>query len=202
MHLAAADAGTDIAQAVVVTNLLMLIPWILLPGLSSQLQHMVCRITIRADQCTTAGRGDDFVAVEAQGAVITHRSASAATICSTQSLRRIFNQHDAVFITDGTDGVHICGNTAQMHHFHRLGHTVKLDGLFQSCRIHVPALALAVDQHQPRAQIVHRIDRRHKRHILTEHQISLAYAGLDHSQMQRRRTGRQGDHIFLIQIIA
>ena len=63
LHLSAAYSGADVAETVVVANLLVIIVGHRLTRLSGEELHMALILVIRADECTSTRGGDDFVAI-------------------------------------------------------------------------------------------------------------------------------------------
>ena len=64
LHLSAAYAGAYVRQAVVIADLLMLIPRERLAGLGRKLERVLCRFLAPAQQHTSAGGGYYLIAVE------------------------------------------------------------------------------------------------------------------------------------------
>ena len=63
-HLTSSDAGADVAEAIVVADLLMLIPREFFTRLRRPKQYFVAGFLIVAHQHAAAARGDDLVSVE------------------------------------------------------------------------------------------------------------------------------------------
>ena len=173
----------------------MLIPRRVLACLCCQLQGVFGFLVCPAQQHTAAGGGDDLVAVKGQPAKLAKSAAFLSVVCRPQSLGGVLNQRDMMLTADGSDLIQFGGIAVQVYRDHRLRRTVQLKRTAQRGRIHVPCLALRVDEHRLCAAIDNRIDRRGEGQALAEHRVTGLHACEDHCQMQRRRTGRQGNGI-------
>ena len=78
---------------------------------------------------------------------------------------------------------------------------MEFEGLFERDGIHVPRLALRVDEDGRRLFVNNRIDGRGKRHVGAEDLV----AGLDarelHAEVERRRPAGQGDGVFAADLL-
>ena len=74
-HLSPTDTRTDIAHAIVVTDLLMLIIRVTLARLCRIEHHIIARFLIRTDQSPATRSGDHLVAIERQDTIGTECSA-------------------------------------------------------------------------------------------------------------------------------
>ena len=210
-HLATDDARDDVAHAVVIADLLMLIPGGGLPALGGPLAGLV-RIRLGIGQEHAAGAaGDDLVAVEADAVVVAqgaglHPSSVQLILCA-QALGGILHDQRAVAVADGFDPVHLSGGAVEMSHHHQLGVWIQLERLLQGFRAHVPGVRLRVDEHGFPVLIGHGVDGSVEGHIRAEHPVPLQralvrprlavelFAGQLGGQVQGRRAGRQAHRV-------
>lgn len=150
-QLPAADARTDVAEAVVVPDFGMpvFVVRVGIPRLRRvELNPGGCLCT-GADEGTAAGRGDHFVAVEGEGAIGAEGAAALSLVVRANGFASIFKHGNVVLVGDshqfvdvGWHAVKINGNDG-LGFASRLGNTVH-DGFFQQLGIHVPAVRRAV----------------------------------------------------------
>ena len=182
LHLPAADAGADIAHAVVVAELGVLVPRDRLTRLRSHLQRVLRIRLLPADERTAAGGRDDLVAVERQHAVVPERAAFLPVVHRAERLGRILDEQNAVRITQAADGVELAGHTVEVHGDERLRRTEARDGRLNG---------LGVEKHRLAALIDDRVCRGRKRQALAKDPVAALHTRKPHRQMQRRRTGGQ-----------
>ena len=163
--LAPDDPGDNVAHAVVVAHLLVLIPRGVFTGLRRPLPGAV-GVLKGVGQETPAGRaGDDLVAVVGDGGVVAEAAALAAVEGSPHGLGCVLNEQRTVFFADALDLVHLGGEAVEMGHDHQLDFGIERKRLFQRDRIHVPAVGLCVDEYRHAALVDHGVQRGVKGHV-------------------------------------
>ena len=190
-QLAAADARDHVGHAVVVADVGMLEPRHGLPRLRREIQGLLPRGLVRRHKHAAARRRDDLVAVEADGVVQPERPARAAMVRRRQRLRRVLYQDGVVLLTHIKQFVHLAGRAVQMgvHDDARL--RIFLERELQSLRIHVPAVALRVDEDLLPAFITDGERRRAVCRIAAEDGLARLYARQFQREMESRRSGNQ-----------
>ena len=191
LHLPAADAGADIAHAVVVAELGVLVPRDRFTRLRSHLQRVLRIRLIPADERAAAGGRDDLVAVERQHAVVPERAAFLPVVHRAERLGRILDEQNAVRITQAADGVELAGHTVEVHGDERLRRTEARDGRLNGLGVEIPGVGLGVEKHRLAALIDDRVCRGRKRQALAKDPVAALHPREPHRQMQRRRTGGQ-----------
>ena len=206
--LAAHDAGDDIAHAVVVADLLMLVPRRVLARLRGPLAGMV-RVLERVGQKAAArGAGDDLVAVVGNGGVVAEAAALLSVHGRAHGLGGVLHEKCAVGLADPLDDVHPRREAVQVRHDYEFHVRIKRKRLFQRGRVHIPATGLGVDKDGDTALIDDRVERRVKGHVRAEHALPLQRAVADggaaveplprqlDAQMQCGGAGGQADGVF------
>ena len=178
-----------IAHAVVVAQLLVLVPGSVLPCLGGPLAHPVGGLLAIGQQGAAAGAGDDFIAVEADGRYVAEGAGLSALIGGAQRLRRILNDHRAVAVGNLTQLRHLTGGAVEVGNDHNLHRRVQLKGSFQGRRIHVPGITLGVDKDLLTTLIGNGICSCRKSHVAGKYLIAWLHSRQLHRQMQRRCTG-------------
>ena len=191
-QLAANHPGNDITHAVVVAQLLMLIPGRIFPALGGPFPGLV-RFGPGMGQQHPSGRtGDDLVSVEADNADISQQPGLAALIAGAQGFRRIFNDNGSVAVCNGNELVQFSGGAVQVGQHHRLYSGINGKSLFQRFRVHVPGIPFRIDKYLPGTLIHNRIGSGGKGHVAGKNQIPRFDTAQFHGQMQSCRSGGQG----------
>ena len=193
--LAPDHAGDHIAHAVVVAQLLMLIPGGVLPALGGPLSSLIGRCQIVGQQHTAGGAGDDLVAVKGNGPVSTKGAGLRPLVGSAQGLGGILDEDGPVLLADSADLIHLARRSVQVSHHDRLYLRVELKRLFQGHRVHVPGIPLRVDEHGYAPLVHHRVHSGSEGHIRTKHLVPRLYPRQFHTQMKGGGAGGQGDRI-------
>ena len=192
-QLAAADAGVDVAHAVVVADLGVLVVSGLVAGLGRPEARLGDALGVFADQhATTRGR-DDLVPVKREDPVVAKGARRLALVGRAEALGRILDQGHAMFAAEGHDRVEVRGKAIEMDHDHRLDLWVFAESLRQRLWVHVPGLFIGVDEDRDRLLVNNRIGRRGKGQALAEDDVPRPDAtGLERQVDRRRARGIGG----------
>ena len=195
MHLTSSDAGADIAHSVVVTDLLVQIVGEGLARLSCKLEG-VARIGFFLAEEHTAARGRDYlVSVEGKNAEFAEGTAGAALIKTAESLGGVLDEGDIMLAADCGDLVELGGIAVEMDDNDRFRHAVEIDRTAQSLGIHIPGLALRVDEDGLGADVGDGIGGRGEGQILTKNGVTGPDAREDHRKMKSRGARRKSDGV-------
>ena len=205
--LAPHHARDDVAHAVVVADLLVLVPRGVLASLRRPFAGAV-GILKGVGQKAAAGRaGDDLVAVVGDGSVVAKTAALAPVHRGAHGLSGVLDEQRAVGLADALDLVHLGGEAVEVGHDHQLHFGIEGERLFQSHRVHVPAAGLGVDKDGDTALVDHGVQRSIKGHVRAEHtpprKSAVADGGLSieplpcqlHAQVQRGSAAGEADRI-------
>ncbi len=164
-HLPACHAGNDVAHAVVVAKLFVLIPGGVFAALGGPLAGFLGIFPAVGEQHAAAGAGDDLVAVEAGDAHAAEAPRLHALIGGAEGFSGVFHNHRPVLVADGADLIHLRRGAVEVHNDDHLHLGVDLEGFFQRHRIHVPGVALRVDEDGDAALVHHGVDGGVKGHV-------------------------------------
>ena len=114
-HLAADDSRDDVAHAVVVADFFVLVPRGGLAALGAPLAYLLGVFLAVGEEHAAATSGDNFVAVEADGAVVAELAGLYALVGGAEAFGRVFDEERAAFFADGADFVHLAGSSVQMN---------------------------------------------------------------------------------------
>ena len=215
--LPAHDAGHDIAHAVVVADLLVLVPGGRLPALRGPFPYLVgVRPGIREEHSPAAAR-DDLVAVKADGVVMAQRAGlhpfAVQPVLRPQALGGVLYDQRAVGVRDPFDLRHPARRAVQVRDDDQLHVGVDFKRLLQRLRVHVPGVALRVDKDRLAVLVGDGVDRSVEGHVRGENpppgqgarvRLRLAielFAGQLRGQMQRGRSAGNGYGIFAADIL-
>lgn len=180
-HLAADHAGDDVAHAVVVAHLFVLVPGGCLAALGAPLAHLLGVVLAVGQEHAAATASDNLVAVKTDGAVVAELAGLYALVASTEAFGGVFDEERVVFFADGADFVHLARRSVQMNEHHQSHVGVNLEGLLERDRIHVPGVVLGVDEHGLAVLVSNGVHRRVESHVAAEHlvpaQAPLAHLG-------------------------
>ena len=195
-HLAAADAGADVGQAVVVADGFVLVVGVGLAGLGGVPQDGLLRGGIGTDEGAAAGGGDHLVAVEGEHAELAEGAQDLTVKAGAEALGSILDDGDPVPVGNLQDPVDLIRHPIQGDGDDGLRHPAGLrnpilDRLFQQVRVHIPGLLFTVDENRRRAQVRHRMRRRAEGEALHQHLIAGSNPAGQQPQVHRRRPGRQ-----------
>ena len=200
-HLPATDARTDVAHAIVVANMLVLIVGISFTRLSGIEHNLILAFGIGADERSATAGGNHLIAVERQHAVAAKCAAHLPGIAAAEAFSGIFHHRNTVFVSHS-------------HHLAQLGwHTIEVDrhngfrllacdgnavgnGTVEQFRVNVPSVGFAIDEHRRCAKILYWVARRAKGETLANHFVARPHAQRNERQMHRSRTSRQRHHVF------
>src|SRR5690606_3772981 len=107
LELAEADSSEDVAQAIIVADLRMLVVRCGGAGLSRQLACPFDQVLGIRNEHPAAGRGDDLVAVEREYPGVPHRTGRTPLVRRTKCLRSILYHCDLVLLADGENRIHV-----------------------------------------------------------------------------------------------
>lgn len=196
-QLAAADARDDIGHAVVVAELLMLVPRGRLARLRGPEQGLVAVRLVAADQHAAAAGGYDLVAVEAECAPAAESAAGAPLVGRAEGLGRVLDQRRAVRVADRNDLVQPGRGAVKMRKHHGFRVRVLFKSPLESAGVHVPGLALAVDEDLHAALVGNGIDGGAEGHVAAEHDVAGLDAGELHGEVKGAGAGRQSYRVLL-----
>ena len=200
-NLAADDARDDVAHAVVVACLLVLIPWSRLAGLRGPFAGFFSGVFIIREEHPTGRARDDLVAVEGDGVELSEGACLAALVGRAEALGGILYQRRAVLFADGEDLIKLVRRAVEVREHDDLRLRMEFEGLLERDGIHVPCLALRVDE-DGRGLFVHNgIDGRRKRHVGAEDLVAGLDAGELHTEVQCGRTAGQRDGVFAADLL-
>ena len=97
-HLSTADTGTDVAHAVVITNLLVLIVGIALTILRGIHHNFAPLVLIGSNQGATITGGYHLVPVERQHIILTKRTQHLTIPATTEALSSILHYRNSVLV--------------------------------------------------------------------------------------------------------
>jgi hypothetical protein len=144
------------------------------------------------DSAAFAAGPEVLAGIEAEAAEVAARAGPEAILVSRAvCLGGVLDHHQAVGAGDGADGAHVGQPAVQMHGDDRLG--ARCDGRLQLGGIHRPGDGIDVDQ--PR-RCVGVLDGRHGGHKgggRGDDLVARTHAGGEQRQVQRRRSGADGD---------
>ena len=193
--LAADDARDDVAHAVVVASLLVLIPRGGLAGLRGPFPRLLGGVLIIREEHAAGRARDDLVAVEGDGVELSEGACLAALVGRAEALGGILYQRRAVLFADGEDLIKLVRCAVEVREHDDLRLRMEFEGLLQGDGIHVPRLALRVDE-DGRGLFVHDgIDGRRERHVGAKHFIARLDAGELDAEVQRGRPAGQRDGV-------
>ena len=157
-HLSAAYAGADVAHAVVVADVLVLVVWIALAGLCGVEEYLVPVLLIVAYQSSPTRRRDHLVAVEGKHAVFAERTEHLPVEARAESLGCVLDHGDAVSAGDLHDAVDSVGHAVEGHGDDGLRGPACLgdavpDGLLEEVGVHVPGIRLGVYEDRCGAEV-------------------------------------------------
>ena len=206
--LAANDAGNDIAHAVVVSHLFVLVPRRCFPGLGGPFAGFIGILQGIGQQASAGRTGDDFISVIGNRRIVPKTSALPAFIGSAHGLRCVLNQQCPVLLADFLNLPNSARESVKLRAHHQFDFRIHLKGLLQSCRVHVPGFRIRVDKNRNSSFIQYRVQGGVEGHIGTEHPLAFHGAVAHcrtavqllpsqfHAQVQRCRAGREGDRVF------
>lgn len=146
-HLAADYAGDHVAHAVVVADFFVLVPGGGFAALGAPLADFFGVVFAVGEEHAAAGAGDDFVAIEADGAVVAEVAGLLALVACAEAFGSVFDKEGVMFFADGADFVDFGGGAVQVHEHDQAHVGVNFEGLFEGDGIHVPGVVFGVNEH-------------------------------------------------------
>ena len=200
-QLATDDARDDVAHAVVVAGLLVLVPRGGFARLRGPFASLLRGGLVVGQQHAARRARDDLVAVEGDGIELAERARLAALVGRAEALGGVFYQCRAVLFANGADIIKLGRRAIEVRENDDLRLRMELEGLFQRDGIHVPRLALRVDEDGRRLFVNDRIDGRGERHVGAEDLV----AGLDARELDAKveggRPAGQRDGVFAADLL-
>ena len=194
-QLAADDARNDIRHAVIVARLLVLIPCGGFTRLRGPFPRLLGGGLVVGQQHAARRARDDLIAVEGNGVVSAERACLATFVGGTEALGGVLYQDGMVFFADGENLVEARRCAVEVRQNDDLRLRMELEGLFERDGIHVPRLALRVDEDRRGLFIDDRIDGRREGHVGAEDLVAGPDAGELHAEVQRGRPAGQRDGV-------
>ena len=199
--LAADDARDDVRHAVVVAGLLVLVPRRGLAGLCGPLARLPGGGPVVSQEHPAGRARDDLVAVEGDGVEFAEGPRLATPVGRAEALGGVLYQRRAVFFADGKNLIESARRAIEVREHNDLRFWMEFEGLFQRDGIHVPCLALRVDEDRRGLFIDDRIDGRRERHVGAEDLVAGPDAGELHAEVQRGRPAGQRDGVFAADLL-
>ncbi len=198
-HLAASYAGADVAHAVVVADVLVLIVGIWLAGLCCVEHRSAARVVVGTYECASARGGDHLVAVEAEYAVETEGAALVAAIGRAESFGGVLDHWDVIASGYVEDAVHVGRHAVEVYGDDggglASGHRdAVVDGALEQGGVHIPGRRLGVDKYRSRSDVCHGVGRCGESEALAYHLVAGLYAGEYQAQVYGCGAGRDGGH--------
>ena len=175
-QLTSHHARYDIAHAVVVAELLMLVPRGVLAALRRPFARFVCPFFVIGQQHTAAASGDDLVAVPRQHAHIAEGTCLFSFICSAKRLGGVFDYQSVVLVGYRLYLIYFAGSAVQMSDDDQPYLGVKLKRFFERGRVHVPCIVFGIDEYRLAALIRYRVYGSVKGHIRGKYLFALERA--------------------------
>ena len=201
------DPRNDIAHAVVVAELLMLIPGGIFPALRGPFAYLDSIFkTVRQDHAAAAA-GHDLVAVERNDAVIAEHTGLHALVGRSEGFCSVFHDQGVVPVRNGADLFHFARCSVQVCQNDQLNIRIDRERMLQRLRRHVPAVLFRIDKDRFSAFVSNGIHGSVEGHIGTKYFFPLQYAPVDRHrsvqplagktdhQMQRCSAAAQTDRI-------
>ncbi len=181
LHLSAAYGATDIAQAVVEADMLVVIIGQVFASLRGEEQRFAAAVFVGAYQGASARGSDNLVSVETQRSESSESAAAASFVPRAEGFRGVFDYGYSAFGGDCFDLVPLGRHAVEIHGHDGFricagGFASAVEGVGKGCRRYVHSVRLAVDEHRARALVRDRICRRRKGERLAHHFVVFAYA--------------------------
>ena len=192
-HLSTANTRADIGQAIVITQILVLVVGEGLTRLRGEMKHARFRFLVGADQCAAAGGRDHLVAVETQHSETAEGPEGLAVKPATKRLGAVFHDRNTILVGNGKNPIHLVRHAVERHGHDGLGRAAGLcnaifDDLFQQVRVDVPSILFAVHENGFCAKIANRIDGCAEGESLGEDFVSGFHAAANETQVDGSRT--------------
>ena len=210
-NLSPHDPGHDIAHAVVVADLFVLIPRSRFPALGTPLADLVRIFFGICQEQASAGSGYDLIPIKGDAVILPQSTRlnplTIHLILCAKRLCRVFYDQCPVPVTDLFYFLHLCRSTIKVSDHDKLYFRIELKRLLQCFRTHIPGVIFRIDEDGFPVLIRDRVHRGIKCHVAGEHLLSCQGApvrpclsvqflsGKLRGKMQGSRTGRQADGI-------
>lgn len=202
-QLPAADAGADVAQAIVVADagVPILVVGVRVPRLGGVEFDAGSGLGAGADEGAAAGGGDHLVAVEGEGSVAAEGAAAAALVVGAEGLTGVFEHGNPILVGDGHDGVNVGRHAVEVDGDDGFGHAAPLgeaveDGLLEQVGVHIPAVGGAVDEHGGGAEVGDGVDGGGEGEALADDFVAEADAEHDEAEVDGGGACAEGDDVF------
>ena len=126
LQLPPANAGHDIAHAVVVADLTVLIVTGRVSGLGGPEANFLDPLFVVGKQDAAAGGGDDLVAVEGENGIFAEGARGPALVQGAQAFGGVFDQDLVIFPAQLYNGVHVGGQSIEVDYQHGFGPGIAL----------------------------------------------------------------------------
>ena len=161
--LAADDAGDDVAHAVVVAYLLVLVPGGRFATLGGPFADFV-GVSARVREKHAAGTaGDDFVSVEGDSVRVADAAGftpnAVQEIFGAQAFGGVLDDQGVMLLRNVADFLHFSGSAVEMRDDDQVGLGIQAKGFFQRFGIHVPGFSFRVDEDGFSVLVSDRVDR-------------------------------------------
>ena len=144
--LAADDTGDDVAHAVVVADLLMLVPGGGFAALGAPFADLVGVLQTVGQEHAAGGAGDDLVAVKADAVVVAEAAGLNALIGGTKAFGCVLDDEGVVLVADCFEFIHFARRAVEMRNDNEADVGIQRKGFLQGFRTHVPGVVLSVDE--------------------------------------------------------
>ena len=167
------DAGDHVGHPVIVAEFGVLIPRGGLARLGRDLAGFLGDLEVARQKAAARGAGDDLVAVVADGGIVAEGAAGLAVQGGAHRLGGVLDQERAVLLADLFDEVDPPRESVEFGADDQFDVGVDLKRLFERDGIHVPGLALGVDENRDAALVNHGVDGGVKGHIAAKNAFPL-----------------------------
>ena len=191
LQLPPSNASQQVTHAVVVAHLGVLIGQAGIARLGGPEPRFPHPLGIVRDQHAAAGRGDDLVAVEREGAHRGDGPGRTTAIQRPERLGGVLQQQHPVALAERHDRIHVRALPEQVNYHQGLGEPARPSPRRQRVLEHVgvdiPAGPLAVEEHRRAPEIGDRVNRGHEGQRRREDLVAGADPKEPKSQVQRGR---------------
>lgn len=198
-ELAKADAGRDVAEAVVIADGGMFVMRSRVAGLGGEETRLLGELGVIGDEHAATAGGDDLIAVEGMDAGEAEGTGRGFAIGRAKRFGGIFNQLHTMLVATGLDGGDVRRLAIEMDKDKRLGRLADLGFLFDDRAgergIHVPAALFGIDEDGLGAEIGDGRGGRDEGQRGTQDFVARTDAGQAQREMQGGGAGRDGDGV-------
>lgn len=168
-------------------------------SLGAEFAGVVNQGGVGGDEHSTAGSGDDFVAVEGEDAGATEGSRRLTLVGGPQRFGGVFEQDDAVTLAKGLDGGDVGALAVEVDEDERFGQAITFraagEEVGQQVRVHVPGGGVAVYEDGTSADVEDGVDAGGEGEGGDGHFVAGADAEVDEGQVEGGGAGDEGEGV-------